>query len=233
MSEYLDIHALADGELTPEQADALRAQLASHPGLDAELQSILLVKSTLRSTIAGVSDAECWSQCRERIAAIDRTSRTNSFVSRYSWAMCGSLIAGILIVGAAQRGMNSSKPFDPNSVPLLASAFSAPGTASTPKASQFDRWLNRVRVLEQRVGTFDGKPASRSILQDGNGRYLLFIVADCKTVNGACPEKKFVPGEVDGMNTISWAKDGYAFTLIGKNQTSELELVATRMFAPR
>jgi hypothetical protein len=147
--------------------------------------------------------------------------------------MCGSLIAGILIVGAAQRGMNSSKPFDPNSVPLLASAFSAPGTGSAPKASQFDRWLNQVRVLEQRVGTFDGKPASRSILQDGNGRYLLFIVAECKSVDGACPEKKFVPGEVDGMNTISWAKDGYAFTLIGKNSTTELEQVAARMFTSR
>ena len=117
MSEYLDVHAMADGQVDAEQAKAIEVAMQSDPKLRSEFDSVQMLKQALQSHCKGVHCEDTWSACQGRLAEIEKADRVTGFVSKYAWQLCGSFVLLVLVAGMWTRGANQSRSLDPSQVP--------------------------------------------------------------------------------------------------------------------
>ena len=64
MSDYLDIHALADGQLSGAEKSAAETRLSGCDASQREYQAVGILKDVLQSKCEPIECAETWSKCQ-------------------------------------------------------------------------------------------------------------------------------------------------------------------------
>ncbi|MBL8061316.1 MAG: hypothetical protein JNK63_11475 [Chthonomonas sp.] len=221
MSEFLDVHALADNEADASTAKAVEEAMQRNPQLRSEFDSILLIKQTLQGHCKGVHCEETWSACQDRLAQIERSDRVTGFVSKYSWQLCGSFVVLVLFAGLWTRSTNQSRSLDPSQVPTIA-GFS-PMSSSTADEFGFRKYLSEWQLQGIFRTNVDGRAVWRYDMVDGRGPFQIFVTPNVNHIEGACRR------EVQGLNCYSWVHKGAQFIVVADRDHAELEQIAQRI----
>ena len=221
MSDYLDVHAMADGQVSSEEAKALREKMQNDLPMQSEYEAVTLLKTALQTHCKGVHCEETWSTCCERLAAIDKTERVNSFVGKFAWQLCGSFVVLVLLAGAWAR-MGNSRSIDASQVPTMAGFSAMP--ASSGDQFGFQKFLRDTWRLESVSGrNYFGRTVMRYDLADGIGRFSVYVVPGVEQVDGASHR------EVQGHNCYNWIHNGAQFIVVSDRDHSELEAIAAKI----
>jgi anti-sigma factor RsiW len=242
MREYLDLHALADGEATDRLTHEVRDLIERDPICAAEYAAIQNLKDFVRGNVRNSHEEEAWKSCVKRLNEIDKTRRAEGFVGRYAWAMCA--VAFLAIVGGGI--LNHAQPTKMDGTDL-SSVMASFGPARAPGVSQPDdvkRWVNgllgrasqtvdpsRMVVRAAAQGAIDGHKVLQLQMRDASGDLVLVVLegqanfADLKPL----PDPRYHGGRMNGMNCISWTKGQVSLVLFGQRSHDELANVANRL----
>ncbi len=247
MINPLDLHALADGELEKAEAAQLREALKKDPASQAEFESILNFKDVLREKPLRYESEECWRSCVKRLNELDRTKRVESFVGRYSWAMCALVFALILGGRYAVKDVrgDSARMADLDRVFPVRGNGAAPADPDLQRAYKdiLDRANGAVdgkglSRVGSSTGTFQGIPAARFILRDSQGPLVLFVIHDLVNFEDVA-EDPTRPGMYTGViraigapivsNCAIWHNRDFTMVLAGNRSPQDLESVAAQV----
>jgi len=238
-----ELHALVDGELSPEQRRDLLAELANDPEAAAELQAIQVVKTTLQTKMEQPDDPELWKRCQGRLAEIDKTRRVESLVSRYAWGICGVFFLTIVMGGLFNR--ISAKSVRANDV-----AGYVAGLTPVPVAQSGQSQAELAPMVKQVIGdALKAKPAQMRIvaighndlpgqrvgcvqLSDAFGIVSVMVMPDVQRVDGVWSydrDPRFYCSKVDRMNALFWQDGGMICMVVGQRSYDELHSIVTTM----
>ncbi len=243
MTDPMKLHALADGELDPKEAIALREALKAEPRATAEVDAILNLKDVLANQSVRHMDADVWSGCVQRLNAIDKTRRVEGFVGRYAWAMCGVLFLFILSGRVAMRNVQGDTV-------RTADIIRFSGESGSPDAQKMAKiWadmlkgattgLDRTKVEMHGMATaglYNGMRAERVPLRDGDGDLVLLHVEGELNLPDTAPmatHPDLAATVADGANCVVWRTAGATWLLSGNRSFESLAEVATRIVLPR
>lgn len=242
MIDPLELHALADGELSPEREKEVLAQLANEPRSAEELQSIQAMKSMLQSNMEKPECDALWERCQSRLEEIDRSKRVESFIGRYAWGICGVFFLAIVVGGVMNRV--SPKSVRANDV----AGFVAGLTPIPVSPSQSQQDLEP--MIKQAIGdAFKAKPARMHVvsisrndipgqragsvqLADDFGIVTIMAMPDVQKVEGVWEyedDNRFRCSKVDGMNALFWNERGIICMVVGQRSYDELHTIVTSM----
>jgi len=241
MIDSLELHALADGELSADERQRLELQLQQDAALKREYDAICTVKQAIRIHVRPVPCDPQWNACSARIAALKRTKRVEQVTGKYAWALCGGLAVFILLVGVSNRSQN------PGGVPgsEIASATANLVPAGAPPSQQHafvEQWLDgllgqarrsispeRMQIVGAATGDLEGRRITRLSLRDASGDLGLIAVSGIVRFNGFQPYQSaqgFVTGKVQGADCIAWTDSSNTYVLIGSRSYDDLVAVA-------
>lgn len=240
MIDPLKIHALADGELSPEETSALNEEIACCEKSCAELNAIRNLKSALSRT-QPVRCEDTWQGCVKRLNEIDKARRIEFAVGRYAWGLCGVIVIAIALGGYLTR-IGSSGVVRSGDVRRMVSSlvpFSSFKGGDSPEAAR--RWLSqnvkdapvpadRLQLVNGVIGyTPDGQhQVARLTLRDSNGQMTLIMIGAIQQVDGLEPAMgQFKQGMMEDMHCVCWTDRGWALMLVGDRSTEDLQQVAS------
>lgn len=228
MSDNLELHALADGELAPEEAARVESRIANCAASMAEYKAILAMRDSSRRLAGTIGCDATWKSCRSRLDEIDKTRRVESFVGRYAWGIASVFLFLILGAGMLNRGSSPLNSTDVARVmsslgPSLDSSRAAPPeqmgnwlrsvVGDKPATIQFDR----MRVDAAVEGDFGGRHGAVLRLRDASGYLELIVIPDADRIEDM-PESGSIGGVSRGymgrVPCVSWCDQGFAFFLI-------------------
>lgn len=244
MIDPIELHALADGEVTPEERRAIEAALSASPPAQAEYRAIVELKQVLRTSVAPIECRQEWKACVGRLNEIDKARRIEGFVGRYAWGLCGSFFVAIVAGAMLTRTPDSSRVQSAD----LARMVSNLVPTRMPKASsngEMDRWVdsllgqarrsidpNRMQVRGAATGYLDGRPVTRLTLRDGMGDLALIVVSDVLPLENM-PEiqrdRGYRQGHIMGMNCVVWSDGRNTLALVGDREVERLADTASRL----
>lgn len=233
MIDKTEIHALADGELSPEDAARVEAQVNQCPESLAEYKSLVALKETSRRLADTVTCEETWRKCQGRLAEIDRTRRVESFVGRWAWGFCSVFLA--LILGAGLLNRANSNPLHSADVARMMSSL-GPSSSQTPAApEQMRNWLrgfapgtiqlDRVRVVAAAEGVIDNRHVARLTLKDAQGYANLVIIPEVNEIadlQASDAPEGYCYGRVGEVPCVAWTESGYAFIVLADRSPQDL-----------
>jgi hypothetical protein len=234
MNNWEKLSAMADDQLSAEEADALKRAMQADPALQNQYDSILSLKRTLRHNLPQHDSPETLSLCRERFAELDRTTRTENVVHRFRYAFTAVLAVAIISAATLNR-LGGDDVMGRNAVSQSLSASVAGGGGTVLDQSQAQAWL-REQVTRSPFGARDlslqrtdqlsveGKPVNRCIYTDGESDYILLFVQGIVECGGDP-----VPGypglrqtRIDGLNALTWSEDNKSFVFAADRPVSTL-----------
>lgn len=245
MIDPIELHALADGELSPERAREVERWLANSPEASAEYRSIVVLKTALKKHTPGVDCGQQWKACAGRLKELERTRKVERLVSgRFAWGLAGSLAAAILVAGAVGRGRDTASVHSADLVSMVANLTPsrAPAAKNDPRFSrELEDLLSQARVsldprrLEVRswaTGDLDGRPVTRFGLRDASGDLALLVVPGELRVDGVGEVgggRSPWMGHIEGLNCVAWSVGGNTLVLVGDREYEDLAQTASRI----
>lgn len=250
MIDPIELHELADGELSKERAEAVRRLLAESPEANREYEAILAVKTVLRERVSSVECRQEWKACVGRLNELDRTRKVERLVSgRFAWGLCGVFFVAIIVAGFGHRGVPTSNEQSATLARMAASIGPSRNAPVSPDRQALDSsldamlkqarvWIdpNRMELKNWAFGNLDGRPVARVTLRDANGDLALMVVADVIEFDGlgALPQDhSFRLGHVQGMNCVAWTDGTNTLVLVGRRTYEDLASVASRLTLKR
>lgn len=232
--DWLEIHALADGQLDGSAKADAEAKLSQDSALKAEFEAIQSVKLALRR-VEPVTCAKTWAKCRERLAEIERRSVVEGFVGRYAWGLCTIFLAVIVGAGLFNRAFKADGIGTGEAARVLSGL-----TASAPQVNQavpMQSWIKprpekKIRVLAQRLGQFDGHPVVRYDLEDPEGKLAILGIGGVSGVEGVEPmleNQEYSIGKLNGTNCVTWSDGDDTVFLVADRPYEKLADVATEL----
>jgi hypothetical protein len=240
MIDPLELHAYADGELTQTEEDRIRQQLQDDPQGQLELRTIQGLKATLSKHCEPVECRAQWSACVGRLNELDKTRRTETFVGKYAWALCGVIMLFILAGGVATRLGPGNSMGSPDLARAVAS-LGAPSRPSSQQPEEVRRWLDgivgtaskvispdRLTVLGASTGEMDGYRVSQIALRDRNGDLNLMMLKANLDLNElpSAGDGRYHTSKLQGTNCIAWNDGGMTLVLAGERSFEELKETA-------
>jgi anti-sigma factor RsiW len=237
MNERLDIHALADEQLSAEDRARLEQKLAECETSRRELEAVRALKNLVQTKCEPVTCQTTWARCQDRLREIDKTSRIEGFVGRFAWAFCSLFL--VMIVGAGLMNRMNGRSLATSDVPQMASTLTPWLTqpASTDQQTQTIfvdnlakgapvkvRPRSEVLILRGARGVVDGRTMVRLDMQDANGIVSLIAVQEASVV-GAEPipgSDRYQQGNVPGKNCITWQDGDYTVVLTSNRSVPDL-----------
>lgn len=236
MKDWLDIHALADGQLEGEQRASAEALVASSPECKAEFESIRFIKSTLQGKAETYHSSATWAACRQRLVELEKRRRVESFVGRYAWGMCGIFLAAIL--GASF--MNRANPDPELATGDVAKIVSGMAQLSPNRNAPEDMrsWIKNkpvtldfgnLKPFYWESGLVKGRKVTRFAVADGKGTFSVVVVQGDEELEGG--EPMTVPGNytavrVEGGNGVTWHDKGFTLLVVGPRSQDEVLTLA-------
>lgn len=229
MTDNLELHALADGELSPEDAARVEARIANCAESMAEYKAILAMRDAGAKLKETVTCDATWSSCRSRLDAIDKARKVEGFVGRYAWGLAATFL--FLILGAGQLNHSGDNPLRTSDVARVLSGLGP--TLDSPRAAppqQMGKWLKDVVGYRPSTIQFERMKVSAAIECDINGRrgalmrlhdetgvLELIVIPGTDRIEDA-PEgaagEDVSPGYIGRMPCVSWFDQGFAFFLV-------------------
>lgn len=236
----LELHALADGQLSPEESRKVELRLAQSPEANATYQSILEFKRTVTEKCQVTVDADLWAATSIRLKELDKRKAAEGFVGKYAWGMSAAIL--MLIVGAGALNRQSGHTVGAGEVARMAATY-APFTRSLGSQPQDMRsWIRDVshgaplkldpgqlQIRSYAMGKENGYDVTILYCADTVGPLTLVVVKGANNISGAEPmlgHSAYSTGQMDRANTLNWTDRGFAFTLIGQRSHDELGQIA-------
>lgn len=233
MIEMTDIHALADGELSPEDAARVEAQVNQCPQSLAEYKACVALKSATRRLCDAVTCEETWNRCKARLGEIDRTQRVESFVGRWAWGFCSVFLA--LILGAGMLNRGAGNPLHSTDVARMMSSLGTSPSTAPAAPEQMRNWLrgfapgtiqlDHVRVVAAADGVIDNRRVARLTLQDAQGFSNLLIIPNADGIvdlKGDGAPEGYCYGRVGQLPCVAWTESGFAFIVVANRSPQDL-----------
>ena len=240
MTDPMNLHALADGELASNEAHALRDALKTDSRASAEYDAILNLKDVVAKNALRHTDDEAWKGCLTRLDAIDKSKRVEGFVGRYAWALCGVMFAFILSGRYAMRNVQGDTANAADITRALGGG--RPVTAlDQAKAREYESLLkgvaggldrNAVDLLAVEAGAVRDMPAARFKMRDIGGDFTLTRVDGPLNLQDTVPVSSapgMSAGVADGQNCLVWRTPGHTWLLSGGRSLSQLGELASRL----
>ena len=244
MTETTQLHAYADGEMPPAEANALRETLKSDPQAAAEVDAVLNLKDFLARHATRQPEEEAWKTCVRRLDSIDKTRRVEGFVGRYAWAICGALFLFIVSGRAAMRNVEGDtaltadvtrifRPARPatdwqrDQSKLYGEILGDVGRSLDPKG---------VDIGEAVYGQVHDLPAVRVPMRDRGGDFILTKIKGLMNLQDTAPTSanpRMSYGVADGENCLVWHTNGTTWVLSGHRSLSDLVELSGRLFILR
>lgn len=245
MIDPIELHGLADGELSADKEAEVKKLLAACSASQAELQSIVGLKTFLREKTPAVECSQAWKGCVGRLNEIDRTRKIERLVSvRFGWGLCSVLFATILFTGYIQRGNH-----DPNQTSAeLARMVASLGPSRSAEASshkeldaKLDALLKQARVsidpgrmtiMSRAYGELDGQSVMRITLRDANGDLALVVVPSVLKLDGLGEmpqDHQFKMGHLLDKNCVAWTDGQNTLVLVANRSYEDLAATAMRI----
>lgn len=241
MTDPKQLHALADEELNPTEANALRETLKRDPQSAAEYNAILNLKDVVRNNCLSHSDEEAWKSCVRRLDAIDKSRRVEGFVGRYAWALCGTMFLFILsgryamrnVEGDAARTADLARVFGGSARPLDSrKQAEAKMYSSIVQAVRSTLNGSEIEVGNGKVGSVRDLPAARYPMRDGIGDLTLTQIQGTLILEDTAP----LPGHPameasvsDRMSSVIWHKNDQTWILSGDRSLDQLSGIAEQL----
>lgn len=236
MNDWLDVHALVDGELSEEDRPRVQERIKTSKQSMAEWHAVRQIKAVLVSKCAKPDCEEVWKACTKRLRQIDRTKRAEFFVGRYAWAICGLFFAVILGAATLNRlngggiGTGDVARVSASLVPISAPRSQAPDDQRKWLQDNLSKTMQlqpgRLSVVGGAMGHLpDGRRVARADLQDSEGPLNLFVIEradaldDVEQVDG---HNTYAGGTFAHENCVSWSREGNEFLLVGDRPVDEL-----------
>jgi anti-sigma factor RsiW len=243
-----ELHALVDGELTPQERAELETLLQGSPAELALARDFADLNEALRARYSKAIDAPLPEAALRLLARVPR--RRSMSVARYQALAAAALV--IAVVGGAAgfvvRDMMGDRPQEPA---FVTSAIGA-HRVYTPevrhavevKAAEdhLVRWLTRRvgaqfvapslvehgwQLMGGRLVPDGGQPAAQFMYEDAGGRRLtLYIRKETTLANTA-----FRFAEQEGLEAFYWIDHPLAYALAGKLKREELMALANLVYA--
>lgn len=242
MIDPMELHALADGELSPSEAADLHRRLAASPDAQAELQSIMALKRALRDKVTVIDCRSEWKACLSRIDEIDRTRKVERFVGRYAWALCGALFL-VIAAGGLQKRSGSTASVNTADLSRVVTSLS-PRRVPPAQSEAREQWLNeimgqarqsadptRMEILGYSDGQLDGRPVTCLSLRDAVGDLALFVMPGVVNIEGKTDQQNptFRFSHLQGLNCVSWTDGRYTLALVSGRSFDDIAQAAERL----
>lgn len=239
MSDWLDLHSLADGELNQKEANLVRAWISADNKAQAEYESIVVLKQTIREKASEVEVEDLWLVCSNRINEIDRVGRVNGFVWKYGWGICGVFLAVIVVGGTLHRNTEDTGLIPSKVSSIKSSMVPIPGLRTLKQAvnavrSKFGEVVSagseKVQLLNASEGYMNGLPAMKLDCADGLGKMSLYVMP-ASGIKGVRPmaDSRFRQGTMPEGNFVCWNKGTTLLILSGDRTPEELRQVALQL----
>lgn len=241
MIDRMELHALADNELSADRCQELAALVDQDPQIKRELEAIRATKRCLKSTASDVEPGELWSRCQSRLDELDKARRIEGFVGKYAWGICGVFFVAIAMGGFFNRFQ--MKSVNSNQVAGYVATMSPIPVSESEKPSQFGEMFRRVlggapaerpaRVVVTGIGGCDipGKRSNYVRLDDGYGPVMVVALHDVQHVSGLYEfeqDARFKYGDIDGTSALFWNRpDGVICMAVGKRSYDEIHRIVT------
>lgn len=237
MSEYLDLHALADGQLEGEAKRAAEERLHTCERSRAEYETVCILKETLSDKCQPITCEETWKACQGRLHEVRNARGVERFVSKYAWGLCGTFLLAIVVGGSINRG--SSGGVRTGDVARVSASLSPLALPSSQAPEERKRWfqdimngpmtetLDSVKMVSAATGVMNGHKVVRINLTDAIGPMALFALHNTRGIEDA--EKGnggFSACQLSGTNGVAWTEGPHSYLLIGDRPTDDLESVA-------
>ncbi len=237
---WTDLHAYVDNQLTPEERASVKETVASSPEAQAEVAAVLNLKQLIADRAEKHTCEVTWKRCQSRLNEMDKARRTEYFVGRYAWAICGAFLGMILIGGQMNRNAGGLGTSD---VARYASLLDTRPTNSSTDSPALKRFRDTV-LSPSGQGVDFSQPQFRAgyefvdngrlvqvlKLADANGMLTLFRVPGQKIGEGldAIPGTRFHAGMVGKVNCVAWEQGGALLLMAGPRTYDELKAAAER-----
>ena len=241
MTEPTQLHAFADGELTPTEANALRESLKTDPASAAEVDAVLNLKDFLAKNGARHTNDESWRACVRRLDEIDKARRVEGFVGRYAWALCAALFLFILSGRAAMRNVQGDSARTADFARIFGGSVAPVTEQNRAQAKFYGEILGQVgRNLDPNAiqigiplrGMVHDMPAARVPMRDRKGDLVLLRIGGLLNIQDTVPAPSapnLTSGVVDGENCVVWHVNGETWLLSGPRSVDGLGEVAARL----
>lgn len=244
MNDWLDIHAYVDNELDGDAKKRVEARLEQSAECKAEYEAITTLKVVVTSKCGSVECAEVWKKCQDRLVELEKTRRVETFVGKWSWAMCAAFF--FMIFGAAMYNRANGGGLRASDVTRLSSSFipiSAPRSQDQNAKTQWVRQVldtpstvlpGQMLVTGAGQGTIDGHRAVRLNFVDDKGAMSLFVVQqsdrldDVEQMDG---HSSYYLARLNDAYCINWTDGNRAFLLVGRRSPQELAQIADMLSA--
>lgn len=245
--DMLNLHALADGQLSQQEKEAIKSQIESDPTMRAEFEAILSIKQFASAKFQHISDEDVWISCTNRLNAIDKSKGAESFVSKYAWGLCALFLVAIISAGLVNR-RNGGSTLYTGDVASMASGLVPIGLPSSSEKSSVQQYVRektggapidiasgQMQLVSVMQGVRGGKLVTMFNFADSGGPLSLIVVPDTESVEGMSesPEnRQYCHGLIGRLYCVSWVDDGFALLLLsqqGFRSTNELQDIASRI----
>lgn len=244
MTDPKQLHALADEELTPLEASALRETLKADPQAAAEYSAILNLKDIVANNSLKHSDEEVWKGCVRRLDAIDKSRRVEGFVGRYAWALCGTMFLFILSGRYAMRNVEGDAARTQDLARMFGTSRPVDGQklaetkmySSLVEAVRTSLDRDEIEVGQGRFGSVRDFPAARYPLRDRRGDLMLTQIQGTLSLEDTAPLSSNPGMEasvLDRANCVVWHKNNQTWILSGDRPLEQLSQVAERLAEAR
>lgn len=244
MNDWLDIHAYVDNELDGDAKKRVEDRLEQSAECRAEYEAISTLKVVVTSKCGSVECTEVWKKCQGRLTEFDKTRRVETFVGKWSWAMCSAFF--LMIFGAAMYNRANGGGLRASDVTRLSSSFipiSAPRSQDQNTKTQWVRQIldrpsttlpERLIITSAAEGSIDGHHAARVNFVDERGTLSLFVVEqtdrldDVEQMDG---HSSYYLAKLNDAYCVNWTDGNRALLLVGKRTPEELSQIADRFFS--
>lgn len=240
MIDRTELHAFVDGELDAETRRSVERAMTEDDQIRREVHAIQMLKETLSREALKIDCPDTWKSSVRRLDEIDKARRIESFVGRYSWALCG-IVALALIGGGLLSERPGKREAGSASFAQAVAGFSAPGQSKAiPNGLQdqaLQAVLNEARIamargpIVQEEGVFSCRHGqfARFALVDGIGSMRLAIFPRPIAFGPleAVPARPgYATATANGVNWVVWNAHGATLLLYGSPSHDHLLDVA-------
>lgn len=242
--DWLDIHGLADGQLTSDQQATIKARLSTDPTAIAEYESITQLKAVLRENCSPIMDEDAWRSSVSRLNAIVKAKKAETFVSKYAWGLCAVFLVAIISGGLITR--RTGNTLNPGDVATMASGLLPIGLPSSKEPNSMKQYvqektggapinlaLGHFQLVSVLQGVKSGKTITMFNFQDEVGPLSLVVVPDTRDVEGmsaSANDRTYQHGLIGRLYCVSWVDQGFALLLLsqrGQRNTNDLQAIAS------
>ncbi|MBX3117696.1 MAG: hypothetical protein KF784_01425 [Fimbriimonadaceae bacterium] len=242
MSEWLDIHALADGELSAEEKAQAEQRLKTCDTSRKEFESVQALKGVLRSKLPTPSCDSTWTKCQGRLKEMEQKRRVERFVTRYAWGLCASIF--VLMIGGAWMNRTDGSEVRTGELARIMAGVGPSSQPSTGDSEELQKWIpaNRrkppflsfgsLQVIGATSGTYRGHPFAIFGINSSGQLMDLLLIDDVEKVQGLEPmveNSKYRSGVMGQRNCVSWKDMDYTLMLMGEQTPFDLAATAEQI----